>query len=178
MDLIVSRTYQRSKDKVGMMHISFVSDRTTVEFSGTSNQLISFSLVSIFMFCLCFYSGYLDDFFAKTCDFWQNQSFYFQYKLPIIHTCLLSPWSYYFTLLILYLCTWVDYMHRCKTEKTFQNTLIHFSDNDEKDCFCFLRTLYAFINYSSVCILYIQTICVSQNSALRYSLFHLPYCIS
>lgn len=79
MDPIVSRTYQRSKDKEGMIHVLLVSDRTTVEFSGTSNQLISFSLVSTFMICLCLYSGYLDDFFAKTCDFWQNQSFYFQY---------------------------------------------------------------------------------------------------
>ena len=81
MDLIVSRTYQRSKDKVGMIHISHVSDRTTVEFSGTSNQLISFSLV----FCLCFYSGYLDDFFAKPYDFLQNQSFYLQYIFYIYY---------------------------------------------------------------------------------------------
>ena len=69
MDPIASSTYQHSKDKEGMIYVLLVSDRTTVEFSGTSNQLISFSLVSIFMFCLCFYSGYLDDFFAKTCDF-------------------------------------------------------------------------------------------------------------
>lgn len=49
MDPIASSTYQHSKDKEGMIYVLLVSDRTTVEFSGTSNQLISFSLVSIFI---------------------------------------------------------------------------------------------------------------------------------